>query len=255
MAARIGWLLLLIGGCGYAADGNDFYPARTGMRLTYVATSSLSVTDSLRWELSFQKSTEVPPDAAQITVRVSAGRLDPTGRPLTREERYVADQRGMYTLDPDVADAGYGPRPLLPAPDRLGSVDTVWSYKGFRWRPMALGLFNMLGPPGVPAATEGHYHVLAVAPLTTQAGTFKGAVQVAGVEAFDAPIDADHSLRMLLRCRRWYVRGVGLVREQFEFLDYPGLGLTTTELVAYTGVAELPTAPQHVAEAAGQKSG
>lgn len=256
MAARLGWLILVFGIVGRStAEGNAFFPAQVGMRLTYVTSNSKEPDKSLRWELSFRRTDSLAPDAERITLRALVNRLETNGQPLTREEHYAAGQQGVFTFDPDSAEERYGPTPLLPGPEQLNRVDTVWRYRGFRPRPLALGLFGLLGAPETPVPTEGHYHVLAVAPLTTKAGTFKGAVQVTGIESFDVALDAEHSLNMLLRCRRWYVRGVGLVREQFEFLDFPVLGLTTTDLVAYTGVAELPGEPQHMAGAPDNKAG
>lgn len=246
-------LLAALGNASAEEATHAYFPTDAQMRLSYAARTTLDENAVLRWDVTLLRTAPLEGGARRVQFRVLASSWE-SGRPVGREELYVIDPRGVYTPAEDNTDAGYGPFALLPSADALARPDTVWHYIGRRPRPMALRLLGLLGRADTLAPTEGHYHVLSIGPLETAAGTFERAVQVAGVETLDVQLEPGRSMNVLLRCRRWYVAGIGLVGEDFAFLDFPAMGVTSTELTAYEGVREAPESrPVTVAERPGEE--
>lgn len=246
-AARYLIGLMLVAVAAQAEDEvHRYYPLQPGARLTYLTTSTLAENVALAWELSYLRGSALADGGEQLQVRYYAMR-GAGGKAALRHERLVREPRGVFT--PRGAGAqtdGYGPWPLIPAVDRLERIDTVWRYEGQRHLPFAMLILDLTSPSDTPVATQGRYHVLNRQQLETRLGTFAGAVQVTGVERVEVTLRPGETLPLLLRCRRHYIAGLGLAREEIAFLDYPRLGQLTTELVSYTGIKP-ETAPEPVA--------
>ena len=227
-------LLLAFAGWWSAAwaDVSPYLPFKAGARLTYRTTTSLDADARLQWETSLRRAEELDGGAERVVLR-SAARFWVSGRPLEREETLVREPRGLFSGE---ANGAYGPTPLLPAAPELERADAIWVYEGRRSLPFPLAVLNLLRHNDGPVRTTGRYHVLNLAPLETAAGRFGQAVQVTGVERVTMALRGEQPEDVMLRCRRWYVRGLGLAREVVEFAEYPSLGRLTTELVAYVGL-------------------
>ena len=215
---------------------NAYFPYRDGMRLNYTATTTLDETAKLQWFVTHLKTVDGPADTEKVTLRILArGWQD--GQPLGREESFLCDDRGIFVA-PEAGD-GFGPDALLPGVNKLSRPDSVWSFDGTRQIPFALHLLGLgqRNPGMLP--TSGLYHVLGHQPLETAAGSFADAVQVTAIEQVTMRLLGQEPEEVLFRARRFYVRDLGLVREQLSFLDYPRLGVLTTELDTYKGAAPL----------------
>lgn len=248
--------LLLLTGCLTVAAAQttatpaDYFPYRAGVRVRYQTRTTLSPNEVLTWETAFLRSS-VSGEAERLVLR-SRGQGWQRVNPLEREERYLRERRGLFT--PDSANGveltSYGPLALLPPVMTLERLDEVWRYEGVRTLPFAFHLLGIIRNGDRPVLTSGRYHVLSQGPITTLAGEFE-AVQVSGVERVSMLLLAGEPEDILLRVRRYYVRGLGLACEQLQFLDLPRLGVLTTEVVAYDGLAPvpLPAAPKVAARA------
>ncbi len=234
--SRVAWLVavLAVGGAG-AATPHAYWPYATGVRLRYETRTTLQTDAVLHWSAGFKQAVEGPPGGQVVTVRLSANRWA-EGQPVARDEQYLIDPRGWFTPWEADGDQDYGPRPLLPSAGELGAVDTLWHYEGSRHLPFALHLLGLIRDADVPQPAGGSYHVLSVGPLVTAVGDFPQAVQVTGIERVPLRLLNPAPEIVVFRARRWYVPGLGLVREGLECLDLPRLGRLTTELVGYEGV-------------------
>lgn len=212
------------------ATVNAYYPLAGGMRLQYLTRSSLDNRATLTWSVTHQRTTAGPEAAEVVWVKSLASRWR-RGQPVQREEHYLREERGVFTPAEDDAES-YGPRYLLPPEDDL-VADAVWVYAGLRAIPFAFHLLGLVRNNDLPVPTSGRYHVLDVAPLATPAAEFQAACQVTGIERLTIPVLKPEPEDVLLRCRRFYVKGLGLVREDLEFLDMPRLGALTTELTGW----------------------
>lgn len=222
------------------------FPYRDGMLLRYRATTTLDDQARLQWLLSLSKTAPGPAETEQVTLRTLAKGWQ-NGKPLEREETFLRDARGIFAAPR--ADASFGPDVLLPGMADLARPDTVWSFEGPRALPFALHLLGVGQRNLGELPTYGLYHVLAHGPLETAAGSFADAIQVTAIEQVAMRLLGQEPEIVLFRARRFYVRDLGLVREQLAFLDYPRLGVLTTELETYQGAA-----PQ-LAEDAAERTG
>lgn len=243
MNGRLRWLLALpvlattlASAAALEPEGHAWFPLAKGSRRSYVARSTLDPSAALHYEVTVLRATEAAEGGVRAVAKVLAHRWE-SGQPLYREEHYLADRRGVFMLS-GADEAPAVACQVLPSESEVDRFETAWDYRGLRPRPMSLRLLGLQGQADTPSAAQGIYHVLSVGPLETEAAPFKRAVQVAGVEEVEAHLGGGRVVNVLLRMRRWYVRGVGLVREQYEFLDYPSMGITYTELTGYTGLAE-----------------
>jgi len=206
------------------------------MLLRYRATTTLDDQAQLQWLLSHRKTIAGPAETQQVTVRLLAKGWQ-NGQPLEREETFLRDGRGVFAAPAD--DASFGPDVLLPSMTDLAEPDTVWSYDGPRALPFSLYLLGLgqRNPGDLP--TYGLYHVLGHGPIETAAGSFADAIQVTAIEQVTMRLLGQEPEVVLFRARRFYVRDLGLVREQLSFLDYPRLGVLTTDLESYQGAQPL----------------
>jgi len=187
--------------------------ARTGALRLYESRSTVLPDRIVNWQSQYFSSLDLPDGSRQVTLKTAA-----TGSvvwPPARNEVYVLDPRGMFTPTsttdpPDPTE--YGPTALLAAQPELQRVDHVWRYEGQRAVPFSFTVLMLTARNMDPVPTSGRYHVLAIGPLETPAGTFANAVQVAGVERLALNLGDLLNDDVLLRCRRWYVRGIGLVQ-------------------------------------------
>lgn len=218
--------------CGHAAQLAPYLPNAVGSRLSYRTTTTLDPQVRLNWDLNVLKVEDLADGAERVTLRARAG-LTVDGEAVAREEALVRESRGVFS---DGADGDWGPAPLLLAAPELEQADAVWSYEGRRPLPFALAVLRLLRKNDGPVAASGHYHVLNLSPVEVPAGNYPRAVQVTGVEQVQLALRGDRPEPVMLRSRRWYVRGLGLVRELVEFAEYPSLGRLTTELTSFAGL-------------------
>ncbi|MBI5834028.1 MAG: hypothetical protein HZB16_17175 [Armatimonadetes bacterium] len=215
--------------------------AKTGARRTYESRSSVLPERVVQWQSQFFSSLDLPDGSRQVTLKTSA-----TGSvvwPPARNEVYVLDPRGLYTPSsatdpPDPTE--YGPTALLAAQPELQRLDHVWRFEGRRVVPFSFTVLMLTARNMDPVAMSARYHVLSIGPLETPTETFPSAVQVAGVERVALNLGELLNDDVLVRCRRWYVRGIGLVQEALEFPSYPSLGRLTTVLTSHPGLSPEP---------------
>lgn len=249
MVRRVLGLLLLVGLAGSAGAVSPLLAyeplaadtARTGAMRVYESRSTVLPERVVSWQAQYFSSLDLPDGSRQVTLKTAA-----TGSvvwPPARNEVFVLDPRGLYTPNsttdpPDPTE--YGPTALLAAQPELQRLDHVWRYEGKRAVPFSFTVLMLTARNMDPVATSGRYHVLSIGPLETPAGAFPTAVQVAGVERLALNLGDLLSDEVLLRCRRWYVRGIGLVQEALEFPSYPSLGRLTTVLTSHPGLKPEP---------------
>ncbi len=215
--------------------------AKTGALRVYESRSTVLPERLVTWQTQFFSSLDLPDGSRQVTLKT--GTTGSVVWPPSRNEVYVLDPRGLFTPSsttdpPDPTE--YGPTALLAAQPELQHVDHVWRFEGKRQVPFSFTVLMLTARNMDPVATSGRYHVLSIGPLETPAGSFATAVQVAGVERIALNLGDLLNDEVLLRCRRWYVRGVGLVQELLEFPSYPSLGRLTTVLTSHPGLAPEP---------------
>ncbi|MCC7494404.1 MAG: hypothetical protein IT204_18750 [Fimbriimonadaceae bacterium] len=244
---RRGWLLvMLLAPALRAADTPHGYaPWQAGVVLRYQTRTSLQENALLPWSVSYLKS-EPAAGGHLVTLRAAAARLTPRGN-LQRDEVWLLDPRGLFA--PGGSDGSWGPRYFLPPAAELQVADCVWQFEGRRALPFALHLLGLANGGDQPVATGGRYHVLRSAPLETAVGQLAGVLQVTCVERVAMRLLRPEPEPVLLRVRRFYAPGLGLVREWLEFLDFPRLGTLQTELVGYEGLPPVTAGAVAVAAA------
>ncbi len=240
-----------------AAAAHPFFPARPELRLSYLTRSTLDENAAFRFHQSLLDVKVNEAGAEEVRLKLTAQRFL-NGAPMTRVESYVRERRGIFTPVVSLGPAGtYGPSPLLPDAAHLAVADHVWTYRGERPLPFGFWLLGLMRQNDRPLPTEATYHVLNVGPLETAAGKFDQAVQVTGVEQVRMVLLGEKPEEVLLRCRRFYVRDLGLVHETITFCDLPRAGRLTTELTGQTAPDEkAPTSTENsprTARAAGEQ--
>jgi len=102
-------------------------------------------------------------------------------------------------------------------------------------KPLALDavLFG-LTRQAVTAQVEGHYRAVGYEGVTVPAGTFE-ALKVRGIETVYF-YRKEQRISYVVRLEQWYVRGLGKVKEIWEFPDQPQLGQLVAELTAFQGL-------------------
>lgn len=219
-----------------AATDHAYFPLEDGVRLSYVTRTTLKDDVALHWTLAHVKTSEGPADSERVVVKLLANRWA-EGQPLQRQEQFLLDPRGLFTpeLEDGEETGHYGPHPLLVSGKELEQEDEVWRYRGDRPLPFAIHLLGLVRNEDEPVATEGRYHVLELTPIETPAGRFENAVEVTAIEKVQMVLLRPEPEDVLLRSRRFYVRGLGLVHESLQFLDLPRLGSLVTQLTGYEG--------------------
>lgn len=221
-----------VGPAAAAATPHLFFPARPELRLSYLTRSTLDENAAFRWQQALLDIKANEAGAEEVRLKLTAQRFI-NGAPLTRVDSYVREGRGIFTPVVSTGASGtYGPSPLLPDAAHLAIADHVWTYRGERPLPFGFWLLGLVRQNDRPLPTEGTYHVLNVGPIETPAGKFAEAVQVTGIEQVRMILLGDKPEDVLLRCRRFYVRDLGLVHETVNFCDLPRAGRLTTELTA-----------------------
>jgi hypothetical protein len=229
---------VLWAGLARGADGRGYEPLGDGARRTYETTSSLSERVRFTYDVVHQKTAALPDGAERVVAHLQAANWV-AGEAVERDEQWVREPRGVFTFNGKsdaTAATDWGPTPLLPAAPELEQTDHVWHFDGERALPFALGMLGLLERNPAPVTTSGEFHTLEIGPVHTPAGDFPRAVQVSSIERAHMSLRADQMIDLLMRCRRWYVDGVGPVREVIEFPDFDTLGRLTTELTAYSGL-------------------
>lgn len=242
------------------ADGpagqHQWWPTTPGAEWVYQSYAGRNPERLLRWTVQYEPPLPLAGGALRVLRRLRIDSFGPLAA-VQRKDAFAVDRRGVYTFLAPVGEAGqadasgaYGPRPLLPTEAALTHVDAVWRYEGWRPLPPAFQLFGLgIGPEG-GLPTSGRYHVLKLEPVETPAGTFD-AVQVTGIESVrEVPLPDGNTLSLMLRCRRWYAPGVGLVRELIELPQARQAGQLVTELSELRGLpaAQLAAAAQQDAD-------
>jgi hypothetical protein len=239
---RIIFVLLAVGGGARGVGLTAYEPLSGHARRSYQSTTTLSPEIHFTFDLRLQDTAALPDGAQRLTVGLRSGPWY-GGLPAERAETWIREPGGLFTPHA-VGSTEWGPTVLLPAAPELRQPDHVWHYEGLRPLPFAFGMFGWLGRNPDPVPTSGVYHVLGREELQTPAGTFAQALQVAGVERTSFAVHEGQVEDVLLRCRRWYVPGIGLACEVIEFLDYGNLGRLTTELTSFEGLTAESGGPE-----------
>ena len=229
---RLAISLVVFAAAALAEPRHDYFPVAAEARMEYQSHAAFN-DEALQWTVRPLRSEAVGERVATVELRTETGFYGER-RPVQRNDRFVIEPRGVFLAQ---REGNYGPLPLLPGAEKLARVDAVWRFDGER--PLPFGFFllrSLVGDLAQPVPTSGRYHVLNHEAVETAAGTFPEAVQVVAIERVRITLTHGEELDLMLRCRRWYARGVGLVKELIEFTDYPRLGRLSTELRGYEGL-------------------